>query len=384
MLIRLLPKVSVLTPPFTFTVLMSIAATGSAYADTFEDAVAAYQSGEKVAAFRLLNQASDEGNDEATFQLARMLHNGDGVPRNLTKAVALYEQLAKADNPKGLYSLGLLYVSGDGVPRDIERAATLMGKSAEAGLVYAQRNYANMLLDGEGVEKNLTAAASWMSKAADQGDAVAQRLYGLMLISGNGTEKDEVAGIQLMAKAATAGDADSQCFIGRYFNRDGPDHDLKLAVEYYRLSAEQGNDCGQYHYGHAHQNGIVVERDDAKAELLYRSASDQGYAQAKYALAVLLVDKEGSDARDFQAAQALLIDAGKGGIGPSYLLIASLIAKTQGESGAVDAYAWALISQASGYVDEEGLTARLERHLSSAKTEAASLRARDLVAEYEL
>ncbi|WP_162173317.1 tetratricopeptide repeat protein [Segatella baroniae] len=52
------------------------------------------------------------------------------------------------------------------------------------------------------------------------------------------------------------------------------------AFECYQLSAQQGNDCGQYNLGVCYYNGESVPKDMQKAVHWFRLAADQGYEAA--------------------------------------------------------------------------------------------------------
>jgi len=72
------------------------------------------------------------------------------------------------------FGLGLSYYKGDGVPKDIEKAIYWFTKAAEQGQALAQNGLGCCYYKGEGVPKDLKKAVYWWTKAADQGQAEAQ------------------------------------------------------------------------------------------------------------------------------------------------------------------------------------------------------------------
>jgi len=55
------------------------------------------------------------------------------VPKDLTKAVELYQKAADQGDAFAQTNLGALYESGQGVPQDLEKAAELYQRAANEG-----------------------------------------------------------------------------------------------------------------------------------------------------------------------------------------------------------------------------------------------------------
>ncbi len=189
-----------------------------------------------------LEKAAAQGNAEAQFNLGNLYANGEGVPKNLTKATEWYRKAAdqghiQAQNslgrlyansdaiPKSLaerhqldkaatqgdatakYSLRDKYAKGDGAPKDWAKAVEWYRKAAEQGNISAQVNLGLMYDEGRGVPKNFMAATKWFRKAAEQGDASAQNNLGVAYGNGRGVPKDEIEGLAWFNIAAASGDA---------------------------------------------------------------------------------------------------------------------------------------------------------------------------------
>ena len=67
-----------------------------------------------------------------------------------------------------------MYANGEGVSKDSTKAVELFQKSAEQGNVDAQNNLGVMYYAGEGVPRDEAKAKQWFKKAAAQGNADAQ------------------------------------------------------------------------------------------------------------------------------------------------------------------------------------------------------------------
>lgn len=60
----------------------------------------------------------------------------------------------------------------------------------------------------------------------------------------------------------------------------GVDIDIKLAVTWYKLAAEQNHAPALFNLGNCYEHGIGVTPDLEKAEELYRKSSDMGNGNA--------------------------------------------------------------------------------------------------------
>ncbi len=67
-----------------------------------------------------------------------MFLKGEGVDKNTSNALILYQQAAQQNHANAQYHLGLMYHLGDGVPKDDEQAFKWLNKAAEQGLKIAQ------------------------------------------------------------------------------------------------------------------------------------------------------------------------------------------------------------------------------------------------------
>jgi TPR repeat protein len=88
--------------------------------------------------------------------------------------------------------------------------------------------------------------------------------------------------------------------------------DYKLAVEWFRKAAEQGDAKAQYNLGIAYDKGQGVAQDYAKAAQWYRKAADQGLTQAQNNLGILYKQGQGVPQDYAQAAGWFRLAAGLG------------------------------------------------------------------------
>lgn len=142
-------------------------------------------------------------------------------------------------DPEEQYNLACKYQGGDGVPKDVEKAVYFFRNAAEQGYATAQLNLGICYYKGQGVAKDLEQAAYWYRKAAEQGDAFAQRSLGYCYQYGLRLSKDLEQAVYWYRKAAELGNSSAQGWLGHcYQYGDGVPKDLTQAVEWYRRAAE--------------------------------------------------------------------------------------------------------------------------------------------------
>lgn len=109
---------------------------------------------------------AEKGEASAQANLGDMYLEGEGVHRDVAKAIEWYQKSAAQGNMFAQSSLGEMYAEGTGVPKDEARAVDLFQKSAAQGLNSAQLSLGKMYLHGKGVNRNLILAYAWFNLAA--------------------------------------------------------------------------------------------------------------------------------------------------------------------------------------------------------------------------
>ena len=117
-------------------------------------------------------RSADTGNVHTLYVLGKLLQEQG----RLSEAVAWYERACESGSQYAQYSLGKMYLLGNGVPKDVSRAIQLLRSSANQGNQYAQYVLGKLCLQGKEVEKNPEAAEYWLTRSAVQGNAPAQFL----------------------------------------------------------------------------------------------------------------------------------------------------------------------------------------------------------------
>ncbi len=161
----------------------------------FQFGFSAYKNGHKEQAVEAYRYAAEKGQIGATWKLARMYAEGDGVDRNDYEAFKFFSEIADQDvepgSPEESYMSDALVALGSywksGIPGSPVQASPA---TAQQYYMRAAANYRNpnaqfemgkMFLKGDGVKQSVRQAGRWLQLAAEKGHAGAQATLGNLL-----------------------------------------------------------------------------------------------------------------------------------------------------------------------------------------------------------
>ena len=162
----------------------------------FQFGFSAYKSGHKDQAVEAYKYAAENGQIGATWKLARMYAEGDGVARDDYEAYKFFSEIADQDvepgSPEESYVSDALVALGDylktGIPGtpvvadEVRAQEYFMRAAANYRNPTAQYEMGKMFLKGEGgVKKSIKQAGRWLQLAAEKGHAGAQATLGNLL-----------------------------------------------------------------------------------------------------------------------------------------------------------------------------------------------------------
>ncbi len=137
------------------------------------------------------------------YQLGRA-YDAKGDPANAGKAYRAASDLGSA---AALNNLATLTENGEGRPKDIKKAYALYLKAAQDGSIYGMSNVGRLLEYGLGTSKNPPEAAKWYKKCADAGDPFCATKHANMIMSKvPGVEGDGLQAILMVRKSADQGE----------------------------------------------------------------------------------------------------------------------------------------------------------------------------------
>jgi len=112
---------------------------------------------------------AEKGVPAACFELAGCYESGRDVPKDIGKALALYQQAAAGGEANGWFRLGKIFADGLGVEPDLPKALEYYRQGALAGVVEAQYNVGAMLVSARGVKRDWVEGLAWLIVATTHG-----------------------------------------------------------------------------------------------------------------------------------------------------------------------------------------------------------------------
>ena len=99
-----------------------IAVSGVAFADDFDDGLAAYGKGNYIQALAKFRLAAAKGRASAQYILGVMYDYGQGVAQDYAEAMRWYRLAAAQGDAEAQYNIGVMYDKGRGVAQDYAEA----------------------------------------------------------------------------------------------------------------------------------------------------------------------------------------------------------------------------------------------------------------------
>ncbi len=238
-----------------------------AAANNVDAAYKACDSGDYVAALKILRPLADQSNAQAQYLLGYLYDQGRGVAQNDVEAVKWYRLAADQGEAGAQYNLGNMYLQGRGVVQDDVEAVRWLCLAADQGSSQAQSNLGVMYDCGRGVPQNDVEAVKWYRLAADQSEAGAQYNLSKMYLQGRGVVQDDVEAVEWLRLAADHGSAEAQYNLGAMYEMGrGVTQNYVDAYRYYSLSAAGLN--GE------EQNQAIENRDKLSTKMTAQQVAE--------------------------------------------------------------------------------------------------------------
>jgi len=189
-----------------------------------------------------------------------------------------------ANDPAACNALGVAYEDGAGVPVDLGKAAAAYENACAKRYSLSCNNLGAMYRDGRGVVSDLSRASELFERACDLDGACS--LLGALFERGKGRPVDVVQANALYRKGCDVGDLSSCRNLGwNLMEGAGGDKDPVAGVELLRRACDGSQQQAPYpdacaRLGNAYADGDGVGRDDSKAVALFVRACELGLADA--------------------------------------------------------------------------------------------------------
>lgn len=276
-------------------------------------------------ALTCFQKAAEAGNAEAEYNIANFYADGIGVAEDIEMAAEWLKKAAEKDYPEAQNALAAMYYRGIGLPQDFEKAAKWAKKAASYDIEGSQFILASLYFAGKGVPQDFDKAAELFLKVENKGgDLVkeAQSLLFIMYLKGLGVPQNDDKAAEMLRNASDLTLAEAQFKIGDIYNQGDADLeiavDVKKAVRWFRMAAENGDAQAQNYMGIAYYQGKSVTKSVTDAKYWWQKSADQGNVDAQKNLKDLAgVEKAEREKREAEARRrAIELENSKFSVGP--------------------------------------------------------------------
>ncbi len=207
-------------------------------ADELELALGALKRLDYDGAATVLGHLADAGDPRAQAALATLIESGTIAPDYPVPALELLRKAAHQGLPEAALELGNRNYLGDGIIRDISRAIDWWRVAAEQGSAGAAFNLGVAYAKGAGTAIDLQTANQWFARAAHAGSQRARFALSVIQLESAKSDVALSAALASFESAATAGLPIAQYNLGSMYERGiGCETDLEKAIFWYRRAA---------------------------------------------------------------------------------------------------------------------------------------------------
>ncbi len=230
-----------------------------------------------------LMKAAGQGERQSLYNLGISYHRGDIDGKiDINKSLICFRSSAEKLYGTACARMALIYLNGeDGIPADKSIAkfwaweASINGDKEDGGLL-------NHLLEKDDVDGNELNWKKVYGDAAKAGERFAYHIMGVAYLN-----EDELRSVECWEEAASKGCNASLYNLGVVHQQQG---NYKRAFEFYKKSAESGDQMAQYALANMLYNGIGVEKNLKEAWYWNEKSVNFGYDPARYLLAIMCLD----------------------------------------------------------------------------------------------
>lgn len=223
-------------------------------------AYAEYKMGKYDSARQIWEVLANRGNQDALFNLGTLAEDGQGEPKDMTKAEALYVAAANAGSFKAQYRLGMIYSAGVLLPKDVGKARRYLGLASEGGDKDALARLAS--LDKPAADLTTFERAELFSSMGKHEESA--RLYAAAAKEGHLTAQTRLAWLHEAGR--------------------GVERNLEEAARLFTLSAEAGDPEAQYAIAVMYRTGKGKPQSHVESEYWLKRSAAQNYRAALAAL----------------------------------------------------------------------------------------------------
>jgi len=275
---------------------------------SYQDALNAYEDGNKTLALIQAKLAGSQGDADAQVMAGHILLRGETGLIDERDAVTWFRLAATQNHPDALVALGEMALRGQAGLSQSDALGWLT-KAAGLGRADAMRVLADMYTKGHGVAPDITKAAEWLRRSTQQGDTRSPRRMGDLYFESNPSEA-----LKWYEKAAAAGDHEAAYLAAvMYAENFEIRPDSQKSASLMRQAAEGGIAAAQADYGLLVYQGAGVDRSIDTAAYWFEKSAKNGDKEGQFLYAFTLAKGEGVS-QNFEEAYYWLLKSGTSGI----------------------------------------------------------------------
>ncbi len=235
-------------------------------------------------------KAADQDHVKAEYGLGSIYYLNESI-RDYQKAFQWYTKAANGNNPSAQLALGEMYALGQGVDKDLDKAIKWTRASVELDKdkSISQSLLGTLLF----MQNNYVEAKEWLEKSSSQDNIKAKAILGVMLMFGLGTDQNLERAAALLQFASDNGVGQIDPLLALlYIDGTSMAKDVEKGLSILKKSSESNNGFSDYLLGVVYHEGAGVPRDLDTAKHYYIRSFDKGYSAAKYQLSKIKQDTE--------------------------------------------------------------------------------------------
>jgi TPR repeat protein len=263
-------------------------------------------------AIALLTAAIAAGNHLPAAEMLADIYMTQVTPSDTSAAAAAYQIAVDAGSATAMISLAKILTPGGKVAEDPERARDLLERAIALGEVSSGAVALADLYRVESTIRDPVKAAAAYQLAADAGSSWAMVELARMLIEGDGVESDPERARTLLESAVAAGQVKWGAeTLGSLYLEDTPFRDPVKAAEAYQAAANQGNGWAMILLARMLVAGNGVKTDPGRAiQLLEQASALKPIPAAKTLIEIYTSDTPFNDPAKAVEAYQIAADAG--------------------------------------------------------------------------
>lgn len=239
---------------------------------------------EKV--FEEVKLCADNGDAKCMNAMGRFYDSGLVVDKDNSKAMHWFNQASLHNYLPAICNIAIMYAEGQGVKRDIDKAISIVGILKKESPILFHATLGDIYLE----DKQFTLSLENYQKAAEMGDAVSEYYFGVYLYEGEYCEVNEALGIKYIRSSAKKGVSAANFAMARLYEMGEVNAGIKqsnsLSVKYYKNAARKGDKEAQLKLAEIYKKGLLgVNKNEKESFKWYLILAESGETSVAFNVA---------------------------------------------------------------------------------------------------